>query len=264
MGLDAFVNCNCLREGKVKPAPFDLSLLEWTDDGIEMPDTVEDEIFYQFHEWKEQACTHEDMQIYSDRVGNTSGMNVYYGVLERLGEERFPLLRRIWGSPFTAEESRKALSELEQFERRVGEVEGIFLLESGSMEEYQMTLVGEDRWFYSAGNEITYRLNPEGFCVQDREGRVLFQSRAFTQETVETNRSGWQRFNARFSDSDTGSTCETTSPISKKIWGVEELYYPASFQVVNRGLTSSDLRAIRVLRKLFEASIQTGNPVIWV
>lgn len=264
MGLDGFVNCNCLKKGKVKPAPFDLSLLEWTNDGLDLPDSVDDETYYLFREWKEHACEHEDMYLYSERVGNSSGMNLYYGVLEKLGEEQFPQLRKIWAAPFTPDQSGSALLELETLEQRIGEIQGIFLLETESMEEYQKTLAGENRWFYSAGGAFTYRLNESGFCIADREERVVFQSKSFTQEIIDTDRSGWQRFNARFCDLDSGSTYETTYPISKKSWGVEELYYPQAFQVLTRELTSTDLRAVRILRNLFEASVQSENPVIWV
>lgn len=186
-------------------------------------------------------------------------MNLYYGILERLGEERFPQLRKIGGAPYSAEQSGSALLELEILGRRIGEVQGIFLVETESMDEYQKTLAGENSWFYSSGGTFTYRLNDLGFCIADREERVLFQSRAFTQEIIDTNRSGWQRFNAQFCDLESGNMYETTQPISRKTWGVEELYYPHAFEVLTRELTT-DLRAVQVLRNLFEASVQTGNP----
>lgn len=63
MGLDGYVNCNCVKEGKAKPAPFDISLLEWTDDGLDLPDSADDETYYLFREWQEHACEHENMYL---------------------------------------------------------------------------------------------------------------------------------------------------------------------------------------------------------
>ncbi|MEK4512059.1 MULTISPECIES: hypothetical protein [Paenibacillus] len=264
MGLDAYVNCNCVKEGKVKPPPFDISLLEWTDEGIDLSDSADDGTYHLFLKWREHACEHENFRYYYNRVANIAGGNFFFGAMERLGQENFPLLNSIWGNTLSASQANKALKELDILESRVSELQGVFLLESKSQEEYARALPGDDRWFYSSGMEFTYRLNDNGFRIVNQDNLELFRSMAFTQEVVCLEKDSRVGRLVWFCDSETGSLHKSTHPLSKKIWGVEELYYPNSMQVVTRELKCSDLHSTVVLRELFEASLQTGNSIIWV
>ncbi|RCX21444.1 hypothetical protein DFP94_102197 [Fontibacillus phaseoli] len=263
MGLDAYVVCNCVKEGKVKPPPFDSGLLEWTEEGIDLSDSGDDEIYRLFLRWREQACEHEDFYYYYDRVANTAGGNFFYGAMDRLGIGYFPLLSSIGGKPLPANQADKALKELDILESMIRELQGTFLVEPESLEEYKKALAGEDSWFYASGGQLTYRLNERGFCIIHGANGELFRSVAFTQEVIRGESVSREHPLVRFHDTETGRVHECDHPFRKKIWGVEELYYPSSLQVVTRELKSSDFPSAGVLRKLFEASMQTGNPIIW-
>ncbi|GAA0134898.1 hypothetical protein YSY43_17380 [Paenibacillus sp. YSY-4.3] len=263
MGLDAYVICNCVKQGRVKPPPFDIGLLEWTEYGIDLPDSVDDETCDLFSEWREHACEHEDFYYYYDRVYNISGGNLFYGIMEQLGQENFPLLKSIGEKTFTANQARKALEELDILESQISKIQGVFLIESKTQEEYMRAVFDNDRWNYSSSGNFTYELNERGFCIVDQNKGELFQSTEFSQELVRPEKGNKGRRLVRFRDFETGRVYESTYPLSKKIWGVEELYYPKSLQVLMRKLRGSDLRFIRVMRELCEASIQTGNPIMW-
>lgn len=42
MGLDAYVQCNCIKEGKIEPSPFDLSLIKYENNIFDISEKVED------------------------------------------------------------------------------------------------------------------------------------------------------------------------------------------------------------------------------
>lgn len=263
MGLDAYVVCNCVKEGKVKPPPFDISLLEITDEGIDILESVNDEIYELYQQWRENACEHEDFYYYQDRVFNVAGGNFFYGIIDRLGQDKFPLLISIGEKLLSADQAEKALKELDIFESGASKLQGIFLVDTVSYVEYGRSLPGEDKWFLSSGGEHIYQLNDRGFCILDRDHRELFHSVAFAQEVLSDEKEGWKHKHARFHDLEMGRIFESSYPLSRKTWGIDELYYPKSLQVVKRNLKGSDSRPARVLRSLFEASLQTGNPIIW-
>ncbi|MNW25774.1 hypothetical protein D3C74_25260 [compost metagenome] len=263
MGVDAYVVCNCVKEGNVKPPPFDLSLLEITVEGIDILESVNDETYELYQHWRENACEHEDFYYYQDRVFNIAGGNFFYGIIDRLGQGKFPLLISIGEKLFSADQAEKALKELDVFESGVSKLQGVFLVDTESNDEYGRSLSGEDKWFLSSGGEHTYQLNDRGFCILDRDQRELFHSVAFTQKVLSVEEEGRKHKYARIQDLETGQVVESSYPLSRKIWGIDELYFPKSFQVVKRNLKGSDSRSTRVLRSLFEASLQTGNPIIW-
>lgn len=263
MGLDAYVECNCLKEGKAKPPPFDISLVEWTDEGIDVSPTVDDKTYYLFVNWRKHACEHENFKYYHNRVANIAGSNFLFGVMQRLGREDYSLLNSIWNKPVDAVQAGKALEELNTLESRINVLQGVFLVESQSQKEYVKALPGDDGWFYAAGSEYTYRLNERGFYIVDRNSRELFRSMAFSQEVIDSQEDGRVHPLVRFQDNVTGYIHEASHPFSTKTWGVDELYYPTSLQVVIRELRSSDLPSVEVLRELFEVSLTTGNPIIW-
>ncbi|MEO3944315.1 hypothetical protein [Gorillibacterium sp. CAU 1737] len=264
MGLDAYVQCNCVKEGKAKVPPFDSSLLEWTEDGMDLSESADDETYHLYLKWREEACEHEDFYYYYDRVANAWGSNFLIGAMERLGRADFPLFQTMFNASFPTEQAKEALKQLDHWESRIGELKGIFLLESGSHEEYQKALLGDDRWFYSNGGEYTYRLSNGGFSIVAREGQELFWSSNFEQEVhISEEIDQRNRVRVRFTDKETGKAHETNHPFSRKTWGVEDLHYPTSLHVVERELTSTDFHSLGVLRKLLQASLQTGNPIIW-
>ncbi|WP_058303124.1 hypothetical protein [Gorillibacterium timonense] len=264
MGLDAYVQCNCLKEGKVKPPPFDLGLIEWIDGEFDLAEAADDDVYHHYCTWKETACEHEDFHFVYDRVYNASGGMFFYGVLEQLGKEEFPVLSSVIGNGNTSPDmSHKAMVELEILENRIVELEGVFLMDTDAQEEYRKILVGEDYWFYSHGREYYYRMSERGFVVTDSEQKELFRSLSFSQEVMQERLADHAVDGVRFRDLESGKVHESGYPISSFSWESKAYYYPRAFHVAKRHLTRSDLYQTKVLKRLFEASIVTGNPIVW-
>lgn len=79
MGLDAFVSCNCYKEGKTSPFPLpELEQYFGLFDGgwhLKMPNRdYRIEIDLEIDRWMlDDACEHEFMKIASEHLANWSG-----------------------------------------------------------------------------------------------------------------------------------------------------------------------------------------------
>ncbi|WP_438431612.1 hypothetical protein [Gorillibacterium sp. sgz500922] len=264
MGLDAYVACNCVKEGKAKKPPFDESLLVWKQGFPYLDESAPDGWCSLLYDpWRETACEHPDFYYFSDRVYNASGHLFYNGIMDRLGKGTFPHLDAVWRSSFTPDQAEAAMQDLERLESRLGEVEGVFLVDPATGKEYRDALTGNQNWFFSAGAEYTYILNEQGFNILGPEGEVWFRSLAFSQEIIRTMVDGKESVTAVFRDKATGQEQAGGSTFNWKTWGVDELEYPAFLEVVVRPLCLDDVYTLIVLRKLLEAVIDTGNPIVW-
>lgn len=105
MGFDAYVRCNCWKEGKTKPFPFDYGF-HLSEDGesweIDIPkpdkslgeDALQDWYAknYALDEWLETCCEHPGMKLVDVRIATVSGMSVFRWALEQVGKHHFPTL----------------------------------------------------------------------------------------------------------------------------------------------------------------------------
>jgi hypothetical protein len=232
MGLDAYVRCNCLVEGKAKPfeRPDALGIDEdghlapvgkWADDP---------ELFNRFWEWKKTACEHADMEVASQGISNWSGYRRFQEAVGELGWDRFPTLR----------------DELDLFEREQAGLERYVLVDSESGEaEYVYIACYRGVFLLHGSRGVEAGFDPDGFFVrrlQDEGGAELF--RAMRIEVTENE----------IVDRDRG-----TSIRHELGWGVGRRYH-----VELRATTADEFEFILTpLRIVFRASIATGNPVIW-
>src|SRR3954469_2757220 len=95
MSLDAFVRCNCIRDGKVKkPHPFP-GRLTWDDSGAPSltGDPTEEE--WEAHDqWMQDSCEHEGVLV-SEALGNITRIQNVRGFLRGLQGDpgpKFPIL----------------------------------------------------------------------------------------------------------------------------------------------------------------------------
>lgn len=101
MGYDAFVRCNCYELEKTKPFKFSQFLKSYPESiELELPEKLpkdisepKDQIRSMYNEWLYDACEHEDMEYYSERIANISGMGWLRSCITWLGgKQEFPAL----------------------------------------------------------------------------------------------------------------------------------------------------------------------------
>jgi len=265
MGLDGYVQCNCIKEGKIKTPPFDLSLIKYENNIFDISEDVEDETFHSYLDWIENACNHPGLYYIHERVSNISGLNFLWSAIRKAGKEKFPILKSIWETDhLKPEKAKEALQEVELLKSKINEMEGVFLIDKITNEEFWAVFEDEDEWFYSHGGEFYYRLNNKGFCITDSEGKELFLSKDFTQDVTMTMNLDKVQFEVVFKDIIEGKTFESIKPIDRCInWERKEFYFPKELKVIRRRLKVKDFYSIEVLMRLFEASCITGNSVVW-
>ncbi|MGL5150028.1 MAG: hypothetical protein ACRC7N_05550 [Clostridium sp.] len=263
MGIDAYVQCNCIKEGKVKPPPFDIELIEVLDGIYDIKEEVSDEIYHLYRKWSNTACNHQNFNYYQNRIGNVSGASGLWGIIEKVGEENVPEvcnLFKYWKlSPHKAEE---ALKELELLKKALNSIYGIFLLEVGTDKGFGDIIDTQRRWFYSHGGAYYYGLCKEGFYVEDDTNKEVFKSIKFTQKVDVIKNENKEIYKVTFTDVATGKTYLSGNPIKSMDWYTKLAYFPKELYVHRRTLTSEDIISIVVLEELFKASIKMKNPVV--
>ncbi|MCP2342855.1 hypothetical protein [Actinomadura rupiterrae] len=255
MGLDAFVLCRCWQDGRTSEPPVPRDLVATDEYGPYVEQESQEAVFAA---WKADACPHDDMEIASERIANWGGYRCLQQAMETAGWERFPVLRKYLpdgnGGVLPAERAREALDELASF-RACSDV------------GHETVLLDEDTGIVLAANIRAYGgvfvwdgmakrrvgVDERGLFVVDETDRELFRARRFTQRRV---RAGRIRF--RVEDS-TETTLDLTSAI-----GEQDGSYPERLTVVERPLGGAYFDyAVQPLRKVCEASAETGNPVVW-
>src|SRR5690349_13046399 len=95
MGLDAAVYCNCYKTGQVKSQPPYANLVEVDISGGTYIKTDNNDKYFEFEEWKTDACAHEGMELIHRRLGNISGIGHARTYIEKLAANKgysFPVL----------------------------------------------------------------------------------------------------------------------------------------------------------------------------
>lgn len=274
MGLDAFVPCNCYREGKTKTPPPTQEELCIDGCGSLRPvryrgipyDEIEDDeefrnIYEDLYEWKITACEHEDGEYASERVGNWSTARYFTWVVRQFPEGSFPLLIDLIpdanGGSVPVEDAPEILRELAELRKRLPEIKGFFLVDG--MKD-QVLYDGSD---YLDGNfawidKQILGFDKNGLYVLDRETEELLFKAKEVMETVETDDDGKKHtLWTDVSDSE-NKIVVNDDPISKLEDGVV-----GYLKVEIRPMSADDVYAIAPLERLFKASIETGNPVFW-
>jgi len=264
MGLDAYVYCNCIKEGKAAELPFDWNFLKFEDGYYFLKREYEEQYAEQFILWQETACEHEDFYYINTRVANVSGWNLLESILNRLGKRYYPYLSTMGEKEITPIEAQEALRELNHFCTKMTDLNVDCIVDSQTGQNYRIVLEGEQVDFFYSGTEYTYSLNPTGFCITDSQENVLFRSLSFKQEVKHLAESERIKPIVTFTDMDTGKHFVSRSAFERlKNWETREFYYPSELKVVRRKLKTSDLICTSELRELYKASILNNNSVYW-
>jgi hypothetical protein len=265
MGLDAYVQCNCFRDGKAKNPPFDPKLLTFKNNILDISEDVDDDTYYSYINWIKDACEHTNFEIIQERVSNASGMNFLWSIIDRIGIEQFPNFAAMWKEDYVkCELAQLVKKEIEMIKLKAKDVKGIFLVDKETNEEYWAVIEGDDNWFYSHGKELNYKLNDSGFYITDIKDEQLFSSKDFIQDVTVTRNGDKMNIDVLFQDALTGETFKSIKAIERCInWATKDFYYPRRLIVKKRNLETSDCYTLLVLERLIEASILTGNPIVW-
>ncbi|MBO3743884.1 hypothetical protein [Actinoplanes flavus] len=257
MGLDAFVYCRCWQDGLTPPAPvgpvgFDeegyLSLLV-AGDGYTEAEAV-------FDGWMASACPHELMEQASEHLANWTGYRLFQQALGAAGWSHFPTLRAELpsanGGRMPAEAAARVLGELDHFERQAVIDDEVVLVDEAT-EAVALRYVAAYQGVLMLGPGYRAGVDQEGFFVLDPDSdppATLFRSARFRQRVLP----GGQ---VQFSDEEK-SVRIAMSPVGGAGTPPEQLcvktrpQLPAEFDYI-----------VEPLRRLCQAAVATGNPVMW-
>ncbi len=264
MGLDATVYCNCWKEKKTAPLPFDSVLLVEEEGTLYLNETglSKQEITQlnqQLSNWKETACPHPYFEQCSLRVGNWFAVSEFKGLLYQLGAKRFPILYN--GIPdnnggcIEAECAQQGLQELALFNELVSSQTGWSLIDAQTGEELYRCAGAENAeiaWSLKA----TYAFGKQGFLITERKtNAIIFQSVYFSQTVLPA-----QKEEARicFTDLKSKKVCYGSIEI-----GAAQKKRAEILRVQQRPLKAGDFWIVQPLKQLFTASLETGNPIYW-
>ncbi len=259
MGLDAFVHCRCWQDGltlpPVGPVGFDEEgYLDWL-----VPRPEYTELDDAFDSWKATGCAHEDMELVSERLANWAGYRLFQQALQSAGWSHFPSLKAELpsdnGGRMPAEAAALVLDELDYFEQRAVIDDEIVLVDEASS-EVKLTYVAAYHGVLRLGPGYRAGVDPEGFFVLDAEAEppvTLFRSVRFRQRILADGQ-------VEFSDEATtvritmppiGGAPAAAGPPQWLRWETRN-HSPADFDYI-----------VQPLRRLCQAAVATGNPVMW-
>lgn len=93
MGLDAWVHCNCIKEGKTRPHPFP-ELLAFDETGeptLKSDGDINLKLWLKHDKWYRDSCPHSGYLV-EKRLGNLASVAYVRGFLEDNSPNDFPLL----------------------------------------------------------------------------------------------------------------------------------------------------------------------------
>jgi len=283
-GLDAYVHCNCYEEGKTTEPPVDRALIYQYNDtwlGVRYPKGMSQEesraLDDKMYEWEKNCCQHPYRRICDVRVGNLSGIEKFCDAVVKAGgyPNKYPTLTSIIprnNDGFVeASQFSQVLTELEDFCNHLEQQVGVFVVDVKTGNTIfscvQPTLIS-----WSKAEKINVGFDREGLFVVETDDKATFdyfldmkgsngianviaiekfRSKHFTRKLL-TDRD-W----VLLTDVATNKQCRVKfPPLFPKIEVLE-------FKVITRSFKSSDFLAIEALRKLLNASINTGNPIHW-
>ncbi|MEV0398183.1 hypothetical protein [Polymorphospora rubra] len=257
MGLDAYVYCRCWQDGLATPPPVGpVGLDEEGYLDLLLPWEGNEDAHTAFDTWVERACPHEQMEQAGERVSNWAGLRLFQQTLEAAGWSHFPTLHAglpsANGGWMPAEQAARVLDELEFFAHRARIEDEVVLVDEATGREL-MTYVAAYCGVTMLGPGYRAGVDPDGFFVLDPDADppvTLFRASRFEQRVLPD---GQVEF--------TGGG--TTARVAMPPIG-ERRTPPPRLRVESRPRTAADFDyVVGALRRLCEASVATGNPVMW-
>jgi hypothetical protein len=289
MGLDAFVNCNCLFEGKAKDPPFPPAQMYFDSEGSLAVRGREDNnnVNDLLSDWREHACEHPDMEFAHERIANWGGLRAFQDALVKVGAESFPVLLHgipaVNGGTMAPAAAGQAILELDAFlqHKDIGEITCLVDAETGTV--LQERIEQYDGLFaHGPGYMMCLRNGEFEIVLGDNEEGIVFHSKRFEQILPNPLIRFWQHFICRsynsrllFSDIERGDSYratipalgyETPWPDGRMTNGAGEVRqtYPRFLKVEKRADSVERYRyIIDPLYTIFHAAVATGNPVQW-
>jgi hypothetical protein len=279
MGLDASVMCNCFRDGRTKEPPVPREWLAFDVDGyLDVRPEFESRCKHaDVYNWRETACSHPQMMIANEYLANWTGYRAFQQALGYAGWERFPTLQaelpQANGGLVQVSLAPRILEELARF-RSLGSIgQDTFLIDSATGEILHRRIAAYDGIFFYGGRDgIEAGIGESSFFVRNREsGTCVFRSAHFRQTRL--NLSGGSDL-VEITDLELGDTYRGRASVDRVApWpdgrtqddsGRVNFVLVPEVRVVRRDVVAADFAYIvDALRRLFEASIETGNPVHW-
>lgn len=281
MGLDASVMCNCYKEGRTSIPPVPIELIYFDDKqyhlALNLPwewEGNEDKYFLfdnLFDNWMENACEHEGMNYACVWVSNWSGYRTFQQALGQVGWQHFPTLKaelpNANGGLMSAISAVKALQELNYFKHHADLVTNIFLVNSETGTEIHNYVAAYEGIFIWDGKcRINLGVDEQGFFIMSMSDppRELFRSLRFEQRLLESQltapylqgRAEYQG-KVEYVDFESGQSFVCNSAIG-------DFQYPRYMHIEQRRLDASNFSyIINPLTEIFQAALETGNPVRW-
>ena len=285
MGLDATVMCRCWLDGTTRTPPPHADHVGFDEEGqlcLTLPEERRD-AHDAFYAWMEDCCPHPRMCLASEWISNWAGLRAFQAALARIGWQHFPTLQAELpaanGGMMPTEASARALGELARFAELVASVRSAFLVDSETGHElYDFIPQYEGIFIMSGSDQINLGFDVNGFFVRSRGAPPceLFRALRVGQILLEPERTeAHERGRVLLRNLDTGSEFESRVAVPGRSipWpdgrmqddkGRVRSAYPRSFHVEQRALGIADFEQILgSLRRVFEASVATGNPVCW-
>jgi hypothetical protein len=244
---------------------------------LDLPWDSNDQKFREFDRWKKTCCPHEWTDYARERISNWSGYRLFQQRLAEIGWQHFPVLQaelpEANGGLTDAKAAAAALEELAFLESTAHSGQDVVLMDLSDGEmlyRYIEAYQGIFTWCGKSGMDLG--VDPNGFFVRLREdkgapGVDLFRSKQFEQEHIRENE-------IIFRDVETGEVFRGACGVTRVAsWpdgrlqndeGRVNQIYPKHLQVEMKPRTSADLDyIIQPLKRIFGASVETGNPVRW-
>lgn len=280
MGLDASVRCRCFEEGLLRPGPVPVEDLYIDEEGWLSSRTLDyarerldrDEFKEQygaledaFNEWLLHPCAHEDGFCCDEWISNWSGVGHFEDLVEECGgRDRYPLLSGLLphsnGGMYPAEKAAPTLAELDRFLEEVSGIREWVLEDAETHEEvWTSTAGGSFTWMYGLVQRIGMRggrvffMGPGGSFVETSHFRQVPRGKPARDGSVEMD-----------------ILCLDTS---QHIWAFDsvgpesEPKTEREFIVVQRDapfLFEGKYGTGERIRHVLQASLETGNPILWL
>ena len=288
MGLDAFVYCNCYKEGKTKPFPLPELEQFFSEDeegyrGLHLQYDTHEESHRIVDEWMENACEHNHMDYISERIGNWASYRYFQQALADIGWSFFPTLHEELpnanGGFMTSDKTEIALQELTLFKQLANDRKMPFLIDT-TTGEVVYNYVPAYRGVFQWTKPYLMGFDPQGFFIyksideskteaQKRhldESQVVFRAMRFEQRFIE-NGDNDQKPLVEYFNADTEDRFVCHKPVIP--WTLDAngqviSYKPRLLHVETRTVDAEEYRwQVGALERVCKASIETGNPVMW-
>ncbi len=262
MGLDATVMCTCWARGLLSPSPFSAPIV--LDDegylGLDLPWEGHEDEHMAFLEWSATACMHVDMDAACERISNWGGYRLFQDALAQVGWERVPTLKAVLpemnGGSVSSEQSRACLAELDLFTSAYRGVPAWTLMDDERAQPlFEYIRAYEGVFIMSGSTGLEVGVDDRGlFIRRAATSREIFRAKRVAQRRLAVR----GRDGAELIDLDTRR--RLVIPLHVEVDGICPSLM--SVQLRPRDATYFDY-AVRPLRVVFQASVETGNPVRW-